>query len=76
MYDVKDGDGKPLLKPWRVNTNAVRLQHLLSLRCDRAHEHGVTHGAAAVQSGYYGDTLVKAIGRAIAGQAIATRRGD
>eukprot|EP00972_Heterocapsa_arctica_P077589 11444174-Heterocapsa_arctica.AAC.1 len=70
MYDVKDENNKLLHKPWRVNTNVVRLFRPLSLCCDKAHEHGVTHGAAAVRSGYYSDALVKVIGEAI------TARGE
>eukprot|EP00972_Heterocapsa_arctica_P066361 9789922-Heterocapsa_arctica.AAC.1 len=55
MYDVKDDRQKLLHKPWRVNTNSVRLLHPLSRCSDKSHPHWLTHGVAAVQSGYYSD---------------------
>eukprot|EP00972_Heterocapsa_arctica_P077904 11490579-Heterocapsa_arctica.AAC.1 len=63
-----------LHKPWRVNTNSVRLLRPLSLRCDKTHAHSLTHGAATVLSGYhsyygyYSDMMVKIIGEAITTQ--------
>eukprot|EP00972_Heterocapsa_arctica_P075177 11092627-Heterocapsa_arctica.AAC.1 len=70
MYDVKGDHQKLVYKPWRVVTNSVRLVNHLSRRCDRSHPHRVTHGAAAVQSGYYSDLMVKIIDEAI------TERGE
>eukprot|EP00972_Heterocapsa_arctica_P059898 8834139-Heterocapsa_arctica.AAC.1 len=57
MYDVKDEHQTLLHKPWRLNTNSVRLLRPLSRCCDKSHAHGLTHGAAAVQSGYYSDMM-------------------
>eukprot|EP00972_Heterocapsa_arctica_P099364 14663137-Heterocapsa_arctica.AAC.1 len=42
MYDVKDERQTLLHKPWRVNTNSVRLPRPLSLRCDKTHAHALT----------------------------------
>eukprot|EP00972_Heterocapsa_arctica_P028026 4122893-Heterocapsa_arctica.AAC.1 len=65
MYDVCDEEKKKLFKPFRVNTNCMRLLLPLSLCCDRSHAHGLTHGTAATESGYYSDFMAKIIGQAI-----------
>eukprot|EP00972_Heterocapsa_arctica_P019573 2889022-Heterocapsa_arctica.AAC.1 len=75
MYDLKE-----ILKPWRVNTDAVRLQHPLRQCCDQSHACAVTHGSADVERcydvSYYDDEQVKAIGKAITEAADADADAD
>eukprot|EP00972_Heterocapsa_arctica_P080980 11934144-Heterocapsa_arctica.AAC.1 len=66
--DMKNENDEFQHKPWRVNTNVVRLLRPLSLCCNETHEHGVTHGVSAVPHGYYTDEMVKAIGEDITTQ--------
>ena len=58
-------DSAWLRKPWRVQTNCLRLQEPLSRKCPGDHEHRVLPGQEAVRSGFYTDEMVDVIGRTL-----------
>ena len=61
---MKDDDGTPMLKQWRIYTTSKELARRLSRRCDGSHEHCTLRGTRAEKSGHYSDPMAEIIIRA------------
>ena len=51
---MKDKDGKPIAKPWRIKTSSARMAKRLSIGCQGNHKHAPCMGSqTAAASAYY-----------------------
>ena len=63
MYDVKDRQGTPLRKGWRIQSQFPAMSRVLSRRCGgkRLHVHGRCQGKDATLSGFYPAKFCRAL---------------
>jgi hypothetical protein len=76
MYELKDGAGVPIRKPWRLATNSPSLVNHFSLCCDETHEHTPCAGSQTERTGNYTPCVAACVHRALLEQIRADGRAS
>ena len=71
-YDLKDSEGRPLKKPWKVVSNQEKITKFLNKVC-QGHEHGQVRGKAGKETEEYTPKIIEEIIDCMIGKSTAVK---